>query len=196
MTDRQLDTAPHSSCKKANINHLDNTVKLVIELTNTRLNTTLDRLNERSDKTSDVIYIIFWAAPGNIVIRASLTRNEENATTSSILDTNGALAPLTPLIGGTDKFSKNLLGAIIFMAPTVINPSSGNQPHLAFRIRLRLKMQEASEAGSTANTDSQSESEPNLRGTSKRMLQFPLGLAVEVSCLGNIDIFRDHTIEI
>jgi hypothetical protein len=140
LTDRQLNTAPHSSCKKTNINRLDNTVKLDIELTNTRLNTTLDRLNERSDKTPDVIYIIFWAAPGDIVIRASLTRNEENTTTSSIPGTNGALAPLTTLVGGTYKFSTNLLGTIIFMAPTVIDPSSENQPHSAFRTRLRLKM--------------------------------------------------------
>jgi hypothetical protein len=196
LTDRQLNTAPHSSCKKTNINRLDNTVKLDIELTNTRLNTTLDRLNERSDKTSDVIYIIFWAAPGNIVIRASLTRNKENTKTSSILDTNGVLAPLTPLIGGTDKFSTNLLGNIIFIAPTMIDSSSENQSHSAFRTRLWLKMQEASEEGSTANTDSQLQSEPNLRGTSRQMLQFLLGLAVEVSCLGDIHIFRDHTIEI
>ena len=156
MTDRRLHTEPHSSWDKANINRLDNTVKLDIELTNTRLNTTLDRLNERSDKTSDIIYIIFWAAPGEMVIRASLTRNEENTTTPSIPCTNGALAPLTPLIGCTDKFSTNLMGTIIFIAQTVIDPSSENQPHSAFRTRSRLKMQEASEAGSTANTDSQS----------------------------------------
>ena len=104
-------------------------VKLETELTNTRLNTILDWLNQRSDRTSDVIYIIFWAALGDIVIRASLTRNEENTTTSSIPGTNGALAPLTPLIGATDKFSTNLLGTIVFMAPTVIDPSSENQPH-------------------------------------------------------------------
>lgn len=119
-------------------------VKLDIELTNRRLKTTLDWLNKRSDKTSDVIYIIFWAAPVDIGIRASLTRNKENTTTSSIPGTNGALAPLTPLIGGTDKFSTNLLETIIFMAPTLIDPSSENQPHSAFRTRLRLKMQEAS----------------------------------------------------
>ena len=83
-------------------------MKKDVELTNARLNTTLDRLNELSDKTFDVIYTIFWAAPGDVVNRACLTRNEENTTTYGIPDTNGALPPLTQLIGGTDKFSINL----------------------------------------------------------------------------------------
>ena len=82
------------------------------------------------------------------------------------------------------------------MAPTVIGPNSENQSHSAFRTRLRHKIQEASEAGSSGDTDSQSQSEQKWRGTSRRMLQFFLGLAIEVSCLGDIDIFRDHTIEI
>ena len=131
-------------------------MKLDVELTNARSNTTFDRLNELSDKTSGVIYTIFWAVPGDVVIRASLTRNEENTPTSGIPVTNGALAPLTPLIGGADKFYTNLPGTMIFIAPSVIDPSSENQPHSAFKKRLRLKMQEASGAVSTADTDSQS----------------------------------------
>ena len=131
-------------------------MKQDIKLTNTRFNTTLDRLNELSDKTYDVIYTIFWAAPGDVVIRASIVGNEENTTTSGIPGKNGALPPLTPLICGTDKFSTNLSGTIIFMAPTVIDPSSENQPHPAFRTRLRLKMQEASDTGSSSDIDSQS----------------------------------------
>jgi hypothetical protein len=42
------------------------------------------------------------------------------------------------------------------MAPTVIDPSAENQPHSAFRTRLRRKMQEASEADTTVDDDSQS----------------------------------------
>jgi hypothetical protein len=53
--------------------------------------------------------------------------------------TTGALAPLTPIIGGADSFSTNLSETIIFMAPTVIDPSSDNQPHSAFRSRLSRK---------------------------------------------------------
>lgn len=129
-------------------------MKLDVEMSNPRFNTTVNRLNELSDKTCDIIYTIFWAASGDVVIRAGLTRNEENSTTSSIPGTNGALPPLTPLICGTDKFSTNLSGTIIFMAPTVIDPSSENQPHSAFRTRLRLKMLEASEAGNSSDIDS------------------------------------------
>jgi type II secretory pathway component GspD/PulD (secretin) len=142
--------------KKADINRLNNTVKLDVELTDTRFNTTLDKVNELSDKTSDVIDTVFWAAPGDVVVLAGLTRNEENTTTSGIPGTTGALSPLTPLVGGADKFSTNLSETIIFMAPTVIDPSAENQPHSAFRTRLRRKMQEASEADTTVDDDSQS----------------------------------------
>ena len=57
-------------------------------------------------------------------------------------------------------------------------------------------MQEASEADSIADTDNQCSTEPKWRGKSRRISQFLLGLAVEVSCFSDIDIFRDHPIEI
>ena len=59
LTDRQWNKAPHSIWKKVDINRHNNTIKPDIEITNTRSNTTLDRLNELSDKTFDVIYTIF-----------------------------------------------------------------------------------------------------------------------------------------
>ena len=128
MTDRQWNTAPpfKLEIKKADINCLDNIVKLVVKLTDKRFNTTLDRIDKLLDKNSDVIDTVFWWVPDDVVIRAVLTRNEENTTTSNIPGTNGALAPLTPLIGGTDKFTTNLSETIIFMVPTVIDPSSEN----------------------------------------------------------------------
>jgi len=70
--------------KKADINRLNNTVKLDVELTYTRFNKTLDKINELSDKASDVIETVFWAAPGDMVVLAGLTCNEENTTTSRI----------------------------------------------------------------------------------------------------------------
>ena len=44
---------------KVNINRLNNTVKLDVKLTNKRLSTTLALVNERSDRTSDVIDTTF-----------------------------------------------------------------------------------------------------------------------------------------
>jgi hypothetical protein len=52
--------------------------------------------------------------------------------------------------------ANRLSETIIFMAPTVIDPSAENQPHSAFRTRLRRKMQEASEADTTVDDGSQS----------------------------------------
>lgn len=126
--------------KKADINRLNNTVKLDVVLMDTRFNTTLANVNELSDKTSDVIDTTFLAAPGDVVVLAGLTRNEESTATSGLPGTTGTLAPITPLVGGADSFSTNMSETIIFMAPTVIDPSAENQPHSAFRSRLARKV--------------------------------------------------------
>ena len=101
-------------------------MKLDIELTDPRVNATPERVNELSDKTSDVIDTVYWAASGDVIVLDSLTRNEENITTSGISGTTGAHSPLTLLIGDTNKFSTNLSETIIFVAPTVIDTSSEN----------------------------------------------------------------------
>ena len=123
--------------KDVDINRLNNTVKLDVELTDTRFNVTLANVNELSDRTSDVIDTTFWASPGDVVVLAGLTRNEESTATSGAPGTTGDLAPLSPLLGGSDAFSTNLSETLIFMAPTVIDPSAENQPHSAFRKRTR-----------------------------------------------------------
>ena len=118
---------------EVDINRLNNTVKLDVVLTDTRFSDTLANVNELSDRTSDIIDTTFWAAPGDVVVLAGVTRNEESTTTSGVPGTTGSLAPLTPLLGGSDGVSTNLSETLIFMAPTVINPSAENQPHSAFR---------------------------------------------------------------
>ena len=60
-----------------------------------------------------------------------------STTTSGVPGTTGTLAPLTPLLGGSDAFATNLSETLIFMAPTVIDPSADNQPHSAFRQKQR-----------------------------------------------------------
>ena len=118
---------------EVDINRLNNTVKLDVVLTDTRFSDTLANVNELSDRTSDVIDTTFWASPGDVVVLAGVTRNEEATTTSGMPGTTGNLAQLTPLLGGSDGFSTNMSETLIFMAPTVINPSAENQPHSAFR---------------------------------------------------------------
>ena len=103
-----------------------------------------------------MIDTVFWAPPGSVVVLDGLTCNKENTKTSGVPVTTGALSPLTPLVGGVDKCPTNLPEIIIFMAPTVIDPSAENQPYSAFKKRLRRKMQEATKAGTTVNDDSQS----------------------------------------
>ena len=71
------------------------------------------------------------------MVLAGVTRNEESSSTSGVPGTTGTLAPLTPLLGGSDAFATNLSETLIFMAPTVIDPSADNQPHSAFRKKQR-----------------------------------------------------------
>jgi hypothetical protein len=118
---------------EVDINRLNNTVKLDVILTDTRFSDTLSKVNELSDRTSDIIDTTFWAAPGDVVVLAGVTRNEEATTTSGLPGMTGTLAPVSLLLGGSDAFSTNLSETLIFMAPTVINPSADNQPHSAFR---------------------------------------------------------------
>ena len=63
--------------KEVDFNRLDNKVKLDIELTDPRVNATTERVNELSDKASNVIDTVFWAAPGHVAVLDSLTRNEK-----------------------------------------------------------------------------------------------------------------------
>ena len=123
--------------EKVDINRLNNTVKLDVKLTDTRFSVNLSQVDELSDRTSDEIETTFWAAPGDVVVLAGLTRNEEATSTSGAPGTTGDLAPISPLLGGSDAFSTNLSETLIFMAPTVIDPSAENQPHSAFRKRTR-----------------------------------------------------------
>jgi type II secretory pathway component HofQ len=74
----------------------------------------------------------FWFAPGDVVVLAGSTRNNEGTTTTGLPGTNGALAPVAPLLGGGDAINNALSETIIFMAPTVIDPSASTQPHSAF----------------------------------------------------------------
>ncbi|MDA9929837.1 hypothetical protein N9E91_01200 [Alphaproteobacteria bacterium] len=66
---------------------------------------------------------------------AGLTRNEETTFTSDLPGMTGDLAPIALLTGGADSLSTNLSETLIFMLPTVIDPSAENQPHSAFRKR-------------------------------------------------------------
>jgi type II secretory pathway component HofQ len=90
-------------------------------------------VQRETDETTDLIDTSFWSAPGDVVVLAGLTRNTEGTTTTGIPGTTGTFAPITPLIGGTDAITNELSETMIFMAPTVIDPSAATQPHSAFR---------------------------------------------------------------
>ena len=115
------------------INRINKTVRLEVRLEDTRFASSLALVGRDTDETTDLIDTSFWSAPGDVVVLAGLTRNTEGSTTTGIPGTTGTLAPITPLLGGSDAISNELSETMIFMAPTVIDPSASTQPHSAFR---------------------------------------------------------------
>ena len=112
------------------------TVRMGVTIKNKRF--TESNINDittaaQADYTEDTIETAFTAAPGDVIVLAGLAANSENTTTRGLPGTTGAIAPLAPLVGGSDQVSSNVSEMIIFMAPTVIDPSSDFQPHSAFR---------------------------------------------------------------
>lgn len=121
------------------INRINKTVQLEVELEDTRFAAALSSVTNETDETTDTITTKFWSAPGDVVVLAGLTRNSETATTAGVPGTTGALGAISPIIGGNDGINNNMSETIIFMAPTVIDPSADKQPHSAFRTRNRRK---------------------------------------------------------
>ena len=64
-----------------------------------------------------------------MVVLAGLTRKEEPTATEGLQGTTGDLVSIKTLQGGINKMLSNLSETLIFMAPTVIDPGTDNQPH-------------------------------------------------------------------
>lgn len=111
------------------------TVKMNVTILNKRFteaNINAITTRDQADFTEDTIETEFTAAPGDVIVLAGLAANADTTTTRGLPGTTGALAPVSPLLGGSDQVSSNVSEMIIFMAPTVIDPSSDFQPHSAF----------------------------------------------------------------
>ena len=111
------------------------TVRMGVNILNRRFteaNINAITTRDQADYTEDTIDTEFTAAPGDVIVLAGLAANSDLATTAGLPGTTGGLAPVAPLLGGTDQISSNVSEMIIFMAPTVIDPSSDFQPHSAF----------------------------------------------------------------
>ena len=111
------------------------TVRMGVKILNKRF--TESNINnittrDQADYTEDTIETAFTAAPGDVIVLAGLAANSDTTATSGLPGTTGALAPVAPVLGGTDQITSNVSEMIIFMAPTVIDPSSDFQPHSAF----------------------------------------------------------------
>ena len=111
------------------------TVRMGVKIKNKRFteqNINAITTRDQADYTEDTIETNFTAAPGDVIVLAGLAANSDAATTRGLPGTTGALAPVSPLLGGSDQVTSAVSEMIIFMAPTVIDPSSDFQPHSAF----------------------------------------------------------------
>ena len=124
------------------------TVRMGVKILNKRFtetNINLITTRDQADYTEDTIETAFTAAPGDVIVLAGLAANADSTATSGLPGTTGALAPVSPLLGGTDQITSNVSEMIIFMAPTVIDPSSDFQPHSAFGVSTKAAEDEAKE---------------------------------------------------
>lgn len=124
---------------KVKINRINKTVQLEVRLEDTRFASALSSVTNETDETTDTITTKFWSAPGDVIVLAGLTRNSETTNTTGLPGMTGELGAIAPALGGTDGIENTLSETIIFMAPTVIDPSADQQPHSAFRTRNRRK---------------------------------------------------------
>ena len=111
------------------------TVSMDVKIESTRFlipNIELITDRDQADFIRDEISTAFTASPGDVIVLAGLSANSEGATTAGLPGTTAGLAPVSPLLGGSDQVTNNVNEMIIFMAPTVIDPSAEFQPHSAF----------------------------------------------------------------
>ena len=147
-----------------NVFPANRTVQMDVKIVNTRfvvpdINLITDR--EDADYTRDTIDTRFTASPGDVIVLAGLSANTDGTTTSGLPGTTGALAPVSPLLGGSDEITSNLNEMIIFMAPTVIDPSSDFQPHSAFGTSKLKQIDETSDSAEDADDETAESDEAN-----------------------------------
>lgn len=132
----ETESAPFSlKLSGVNVYPANRTVQMKVEINNKVFSVPdMNKITKREDAdfTEDKISTQFTTAPGDVIVLAGLASNSEASTTRGLPGTTG-LGTLSPLVGGSDSVSTNLNEMIIFMAPTVIDPSSGFQPHSAIK---------------------------------------------------------------
>ena len=132
------------------------TVRMGVKIKNKRFteqNINAITTRDQADYTEDTIETNFTAAPGDVIVLAGLAANSDATTTRGLPGTTGALAPVSPLLGGSDQVSSAVSEMIIFMAPTVIDPSSDFQPHSAFGKSDAFKTESNSDQQNNSETE-------------------------------------------
>ena len=127
-------SAPFSlSLSDVNVNPSNLTVQLEVEIENKVFSRAIEAIADREDAdyTTDKIETTFTTAPGDVIVLAGLSSNSESSLTEGLPGTSD-LGLAAPLLGGSDRVTANFSEMIIFLAPTVIDPSSDFQPHSAF----------------------------------------------------------------
>jgi len=114
----------------------NNNVKMNVYIENKRFLRNIGTIARQvdADYTRDIINTAFTASPGDVIVLAGLTANSDSTNTTGLPGTTtGALAPLAGLLAGQDVVSNSLNEMVIFLAPTVFDPSSDKQPHAPFK---------------------------------------------------------------
>lgn len=114
----------------------NNNVKMGVSIVNKRFLRGVSTINRKvdADYTEDTINTSFTASPGDVIVLAGLTANSDTTNTTGLPGTTtGALAPVAGLLAGQDTVSNIVNEMVIFLAPTVFDPSADKQPHAPFK---------------------------------------------------------------
>lgn len=116
-----------------NVNPSNLTVQLKVEIGNKIFDRPIASIISRADGdfTDDQIKTTFTTAPGDVIVLAGMSANEESSVTEGLPGTS-TLGLAAPVLGGSDRVTANFSEMVIFLAPTVIDPSSDFRPHSAF----------------------------------------------------------------
>ena len=134
----QTETAPLTlQLSDVKVQPATNNVTMRVNIKNKQFLKPLSAITQATDAAfnQDTIDTIFTARPGDVIVLAGLTSTEDSSSVRGLPGSTGALAPLAPVLGGSDVIANNVNEMVIFLAPTVIDPSAQRQPHSAFRRR-------------------------------------------------------------
>ena len=121
----QLEAPLELLLRDISVSPANRTVQMTVRITNREFLSALSQITKQEDAdfTEDVIETVFTASPGDVIVLAGLTANKDSTSTTGLPGTTGSGTALSSLLGGSDVRTNQSNEMVVFLAPTVIDPS-------------------------------------------------------------------------